>query len=356
MVAFAFAPPGGRSLWVGPGAGVSASRPPSSRSASAVRPRPRRPGRPVVSPSAASGGGFGAGVAGASASARTRLDDHVAVDRLYPGLRQIHASPDVFVIDDFLTPEQCEDVIDAASKRDMSRSPVVYAGWTNDFGDVVSAAARGPALWLAVASMLSASASGSGPGLGVLAAGAGAYAASLALAALGAGAWVKVRESRLAEMRTSTSCALEGDTAGERAYVANAEALMPGSDHATFEAPTVIRYAPGQKLAPHFDANRGAEAEDAYRGGQTLATLLVYLNDVSEGSGGVTRFGRLGPLDVEPKRGRGLLFFPANRDGEFDERAEHEGTETTEEKWICRIWRHEKNVPPPYGLPTDWKP
>jgi hypothetical protein len=36
-----------------------------------------------------------------------------------------------------------------------------------------------------------------------------------------------------------------------------------------------------QVLAPHFDANRGAEVEDANRGGQTLATLLVYLNEVN---------------------------------------------------------------------------
>ena len=86
----------------------------------------------------------------------------------------------------------------------------------------------------------------------------------------------------------------------------------------------MIRYRPGQRLAPHFDANRGADVEDAERGGQTLATLLVYLNDVQEGSGGATRFGRL-DLDVAPKKGQCLVFFPATADGRFDERVEHEG-------------------------------
>jgi hypothetical protein len=29
----------------------------------------------------------------------------------------------------------------------MDQSPVVYAGWTADVGDIVTNAARGPALW-----------------------------------------------------------------------------------------------------------------------------------------------------------------------------------------------------------------
>lgn len=86
---------------------------------------------------------------------------------------------------------------------------------------------------------------------------------------------MKYREARLQGMRTSTSCVLRGESVGEQAYVRAAEALMPGSRRETFEAPTVIRYEKGQRLAPHFDANRGAEVEDANRGGQTLATLLA---------------------------------------------------------------------------------
>ena len=166
---------------------------------------------------------------------------------------------------------------------------------------------------------------------------------------------MKQKESALKALRTSTSCALDGASDGERAYVAAAEALMPGSECASFEAPTVIRYRPGQRLAPHFDANRGADVEDANRGGQTLATLLLYLNDVDAGAGGVTRFGRLN-LEVTPRRGQCLVFFPAAEDGTFDDRVEHEGTEATEEKWICRIWRHEREVPPPFGVPVGYRP
>ena len=283
------------------------------------------------------------------------LDDHVPIDRFYDGLRQIHTSPDIFLVDDFLTAEACDAIVAAARAEEMDQSPVVYAGWTNDVSDVVSTAARGPALWAAALAMLS-GAGADGPGPGLLLSGAGTYACVVAAAAAGAGAWVKAREAQLRGMRTSTSCVLRGESAGERAYVRAAEALMPGSSFARFEAPTVIRYEPGQRLAPHFDANRGADVEDANRGGQTLATLLVYLNDADdERAGGSTRFGRL-DLEVAPKKGQCLLFFPAAADGTFDERVEHEGMEAGTEKWICRIWRHADVVPPPFGLPDGYVP
>ena len=61
-------------------------------------------------------------------------------------------------------------------------------------------------------------------------------------------------------------------------------------------------------------------------------------------------FNRLN-IKVMPRKGSALLFFPAiNR--EFDERVEHEGLEVLgpEDKWIVRIWKHEKLVKEPFGL------
>jgi hypothetical protein len=300
--------------------------------------------------------GFSAGVSSSTASAPDPLDDHVPIDRLYDGLRQLHSKPDVFLVDDFLTSDECDSIVAAAKKKNMSQSPVVYAGWTNDVSDIVTTAARGPALWAAALAMLAGSAA-AGPGPQLLLNGVGAYAAVVAVVASGAVAFVKFRERQLQGMRTSTSCVLDGTSKGEVAYIRNAERLMPGSSFTRFEAPTVIRYEDGQKLAPHFDANRGAEVEDRNRGGQTLSTLIVYLNDVDPAtSGGATRFGRLKPpLNVSPRKGQCLVFFPANKDGRFDVRAEHEGTQVTREKWICRIWRHADRVHPPFGLPEDWK-
>ena len=111
--------------------------------------------------------------------------------------------------------------------------------------------------------------------------------------------------------------------------------------------PILLVFVSGQVLKPHYDANREADTEDVNRGGQTLATLIVYLNDVE--NGGRTRFGKLlssksshnrqgqgdildgdkdknDPyLSVTPKRGDALLFFPSDKYGKFDERLEHEG-------------------------------
>ena len=157
-----------------------------------------------------------------------------------------------------------------------------------------------------------------------------------------------------------------GCSSGPTQFVKKAARLFEGDpldeQAALFEAPTVIRYEADQVLAPHYDANRSAETEDANRGGQTLATLIVYLNDVEKG--GLTRFGKLAPnaesqalgeksLVVQPKRGDALLFFPADSAGRFDERTEHEGCPAIDEKWIARIWRHKSRVPPPFGLSQD---
>jgi 2OG-Fe(II) oxygenase superfamily len=221
------------------------------------------------------------------------------------------------------------------------------------------------------------------------------YGVALLVAAILIGVFTSSRTDSLQSMRTSTSTTLDVDTGGTAEFVRQAARLFRGNNDdgedgdrdeydagrdgwvdaaQYFEAPTVIRYEEGQVLAPHYDANRSAQTEDANRGGQTLATLILYLNDVKVG--GWTRFGKLdataaaaannsgrgdgsdgcdfddgnGRLVIRPKRGDALLFFPADRFGTFDPRTEHEGMPAVDEKWIARIWRHERRVPPPFGL------
>ncbi|CEF98666.1 Oxoglutarate/iron-dependent dioxygenase [Ostreococcus tauri] len=300
---------------------------------------------------------FGAASASKSHARGLALDRHLVVDRYADGLRQLHASPDVFVIDEFLSPAACEDVIARArAKGDMTQSPVVYAGWTRDVEAWTSTVSSGPAVWVGALAMLIGSTAFGQSGLGLLGEGVVGYLAAVGAAYGASMSTVAMKEAELRELRTSTSTALDGSGAGERELIRATERLLPETSWTQYEAPTVIRYEPGQKLAPHFDANQRADVEDADRGGQTLATLLVYLNDVDEiKGGGQTVFGRLEDgLAVQPAKGRALLFFPANVDGEFDERVEHEGAEATEEKWIVRVWVHQRRVGSPCGLPDDY--
>lgn len=294
-----------------------------------------------------------AGAAEAKTKTSFRLGRRTPIDASLPGLRRVHAEPDVFVVDGFLSDAACDALVEQARGKGVERSPVAYAGWTQDAAAALRLCAGGPAAWAAFPALnaaLNANVAGELGVGGVVAGVVGAWAKGMAVCTVGVAGWLGWRYAGLREQRTSESTTLyEG--AGEAMVVACERLLCSGRSR--FEATTVIRYGQGSRLAPHFDANRAASAEDGARGGQTLATVLCYLNDVPEGAGGRTRFGRLG-LDVDPRKGQALLFFPADAAGAFDERVEHEGEAFTgeggAEKWVARIWMHQDSVPYPYGL------
>ena len=289
------------------------------------------------------------------------------INEAYPGLEQVHRNPDVFVVKDFLDEASCQDIIDRAKEKKMEQSPVAYAGWTQDFKDLVELAAKGPVAWLSlISAWLQVKDTADANQISLVTHALQNYAALFVVACGLIALFTKSRGDSLQELRTSTSTTLDDlsdPQSGTKKFVQNAAQLFDGkplrSEASLFEAPTVIRYEAGQVLAPHFDANQQADLEDANRGGQTLATLIVYLNDVEKG--GLTRFGQLPPapghleegetaLTIRPKLGDALLFFPADADGRFDDRTEHEGCAAVDEKFIARIWRHKMRVPPPFGL------
>lgn len=269
--------------------------------------------------------------------------------------RAVHRAPDVGVVEQVLTQRECQELIAEAESLGLHRSPVVYAGISKDVGDLVRLFGSGPAVWLGlVAVLVEHNALGVEARVDLAATAAAVWAASTALAATLATLNARHRERQLGKLRTSSSVALRGTSAAHIGVLRALCDMLPRADPRTFEALTVIRYECGQFLAPHFDANRAADAEDGHRGGQTLATLLIYLNDVP--SGGETRFTRLG-LDLAPSAGAACLFFPADANGVFDDRLEHEGrplqadaASSPREKWIARVWVHADPVPPPYGL------
>lgn len=45
-------------------------------------------------------------------------------------------------------------------------------------------------------------------------------------------------------------------------------------------------------------------------------------------------------LEVEPRKGRALLFFPSSQNGKSDDRTLHAGAPAEEDKWIAQLWVH----------------
>lgn len=105
------------------------------------------------------------------------------------------------------------------------------------------------------------------------------------------------------------------------------------------EALHVLHYQVGAEYKPHHDyfdpANTGF-AGTLKRGGQRVATLIVYLNDVDEA--GDTVFPKIG-LSIVPKKGSAVYFEYMNDAGQLDEASLHGGAPVvTGEKWVATKW------------------
>lgn len=102
----------------------------------------------------------------------------------------------------------------------------------------------------------------------------------------------------------------------------------------------VLRYAPGAEYKPHYDYFDPAEPGTPVilnRGGQRLASLVMYLNTPTRG--GATIFPDVG-LAVAPQRGN-AVFFSYDRPHP-DTRTLHGGAPVLEgEKWVATKWLRE---------------
>lgn len=111
----------------------------------------------------------------------------------------------------------------------------------------------------------------------------------------------------------------------------------------------ILHYTPGAEYKPHFDyfdpALPGNDKVLAM-GGQRVATLVMYLNDVE--AGGSTVFPDIG-VDVLPRKGNAVFFAYATADGQLDRRTLHGGSPVVRgEKWIATKWLRER----PYVGPS----
>ncbi|MBR8058261.1 2OG-Fe(II) oxygenase [Burkholderia dolosa] len=105
----------------------------------------------------------------------------------------------------------------------------------------------------------------------------------------------------------------------------------------------VLRYTPGGEYRSHYDYFQPTAAGSLTHvrtGGQRVATLIVYLNDVP--SGGETVFPEAG-ISVVPRRGDAVYFRYMNRLRQLDPATLHAGAPVRDgEKWIMTKWVRER--------------
>jgi len=133
---------------------------------------------------------------------------------------------------------------------------------------------------------------------------------------------------------------------GENALVANIEKRIEhllGFEVAQQEPMQILHYGVGAEYSPHYDyfnVNEPGGRRQLERGGQRVATLIMYLNDVD--AGGATVFPAIG-LEVKPRRGHAVYFESLDDREQVDTRTLHGGAPVGKgEKWIATKWIRER--------------
>jgi prolyl 4-hydroxylase len=103
----------------------------------------------------------------------------------------------------------------------------------------------------------------------------------------------------------------------------------------------VLRYAPGAQYRPHydyFDPGESGTPSILRRGGQRVATVLMYLQEPAQGGG--TIFPDAG-LEIAPKRGTGV-FFSYDRPDPSTHSLHGGSPVLAGEKWVATKWLRER--------------
>jgi prolyl 4-hydroxylase len=125
---------------------------------------------------------------------------------------------------------------------------------------------------------------------------------------------------------------------GENSLVSDVErkiSVVAGCPVSHLENLQLTRYGPGGFYVPHddfFEFSNPAASQILKRGGQRVATFVIYLNTPL--MGGTTDFPRLG-VEVQPEEGKALFFTYPN----MDRTLFHGGSKVVAgEKWILVTW------------------
>lgn len=101
----------------------------------------------------------------------------------------------------------------------------------------------------------------------------------------------------------------------------------------------ILNYGLGGEYLPHFDyfePQEPGQPSPLQTGGQRIATVVMYLNDVAAGGG--TIFPHLN-LETRPRKGGAIYFSYQQPDGSVDPMTLHGGSPVVRgEKWIATQW------------------
>jgi prolyl 4-hydroxylase len=133
---------------------------------------------------------------------------------------------------------------------------------------------------------------------------------------------------------------------GETALISRIEARvaeLTGIEVPCQEPLQILHYGIGGEYEPHydfFDPGSSGESTQLKNGGQRVATLVMYLNDVD--AGGATLFPQVG-VETKPQRGHAVYFENVDESGRTNPQTLHAGAPVGKgEKWIATKWLREK--------------
>jgi hypothetical protein len=141
--------------------------------------------------------------------------------------------------------------------------------------------------------------------------------------------------------RTSTFISFQKQHDAHIAALERRAADLLGCSSTAFEGLQLVRYFPGQFFGIHHDlgdydedSGQVAMPRKSCVSPRRLVTLFLYLNP----SDGATYFPEAGDLRVQPKPGRAVLFSNVLQSGEPDTRTIHAGEAPTSVKYGANIW------------------
>jgi prolyl 4-hydroxylase len=105
----------------------------------------------------------------------------------------------------------------------------------------------------------------------------------------------------------------------------------------------LLHYGPGNEYRPHydwFDPALPGPRKHLERGGQRVATIIMYLSEVEQGGG--TSFPKAG-LQVQPKKGGAVFFANTDQYGKPDQLSLHAGEPVAQGvKYVATKWLRER--------------